>query len=97
MQKLKSYNEMEPTYSELAKALDKLDFENKSTQEHFAYYHKKYDAVVLLSAKSPRSKVHKARFAALSSVLTNQGVLEHEYDLGKMIEQMRLTEKQAAA
>ncbi len=97
MEKLRSYKEMEPTYAELASALDKLDFENKSTSELFAFYNKRFDAVVVLPLKTGQSKVRKARFAALSSVLAGQGVLQHEFDLGKMIEQYRLQEKKAAA
>ncbi len=39
----------------------------------------------------------EGRFASLSSVLAGQGVLQHEFDLGKFIEQTRLQQKREKA
>ena len=88
---------MEPTYNELATALKKLGFANKSTSDTFVYENKKYGAIVILPMGSDTERVHKANFASLSCGLEEQGVLKHEHDLGKIIEQMRLSEKTAAA
>ncbi len=97
MKPLRAYKDMEPTYGELAYALRKLGFVDNSTSDTFVYINKKFNAIVLLPLGDKDDNVHKANFASLSWGLEEQGVLEHEYDLGKMIEQMRLTEKQAAA
>ncbi len=88
---------MEPTYRELALALQKLNFINESNQAFFRYAHKESGAIVLLKLLAEKEKVHKAKFASLSWGLEEFGVLQHEYDLGKLIEQMRLAEKQPAA
>jgi hypothetical protein len=93
----RAYKDMEPTYGELALALKKLKFDNESSQDSFRYAHKKSGAIVLLSLRPDDAKVHKAKFAALSFNLEEFGVLKHEHDLGKLIEQMRLAEQQPAA
>jgi hypothetical protein len=97
MKLLRAYKDMEPTYGELAEALRKLHFVDKSNERSFFYVHKKSGAEVLLILKAVSEKVHKAHFASLSWNLEEFGVLQHEHDLGKLIEQMRLTEKQPAA
>ena len=88
---------MEPTYGELAEALNKLQFVDKSTDDTFVYVNKKHGAIVLLPFGNEKKHVHKANFASLSWGLEEQGVLEHEHDLGKMIEQARLEKEKVAA
>ena len=97
MRELRAYKDLEPTYNELAKALKKLGFKNRSTEELWAYANEKTGSIVVLPLKSDNDPVHKANFASLSWTLEGQGVLQHEYDLGKLIEQMRLAEKQPSA
>ncbi len=96
MRELRAYKDMEPTYGELAKALEKLGFQNRNTEQYFFFVNDKYKAEILLPLKSGNAKVNKAHFAAFSWGLEQQGVLRHEYDLGKMIEQSRLMEKEPA-
>ena len=88
---------MEPTYQEVATVLQELDFVDKSSDKYFVYYNKAYDAIVLLPLKKRNAKVNRAHFAAFCWGLEQKGVLQHEYDLGKMIEQHRLAEKGATA
>ena len=77
---------MEPTYKDLAQALKKLNFKDKSTKELFVYVNEEFDSIVVLNLKSNLELVHKAHFAALSHQLEQQGVIKHQFDLGKMIE-----------
>jgi hypothetical protein len=97
MRELRAYKDMEPTYNELAKALVKLGFKNKSTTDLWVYSKEETGSVVLLPMKPAANLVNRANFASLSWTLEGQGVLQHEHDLGKMIEQMRLAEKQPSA
>ncbi|MBK8565611.1 MAG: hypothetical protein IPN76_20255 [Saprospiraceae bacterium] len=97
MKYLRAYKDMEPTYAELASALQMLKFVNESTTDNFRYAHKKSGAIVLLKMLPDDAKVHKARFAALSWNLEQFGVLKQEDDLGKLIEKMRLAEQQPAS
>ena len=97
IKELRAYKDMEPTYEELAKALKKLKFIDKSTSDTFVYINKKFDSIILLKKGRVKDLVHKANFASMSWGLEEQGVFKHEHDLGKMIEKFRLEEQAAAA
>ena len=96
MTELRAYKDMEPTYGELAEALKKLNFEDRSYDTHFLFINDEFDAIVLLPLKHPNAKVHRAHFAGFSMTLEHKGVLEHMFDLGKMIEKTRRQKKKAA-
>jgi hypothetical protein len=94
---LKAYKDLEPTYEELAKALKSLNFEDKSNDKAFIFIEKKSGAEVILPMNREIKVVHKAKFASLCWGLEEFGVLHHEHDLGKLIEQYRLQKNEATA
>lgn len=88
---------MEPTYAELAIVLKKLNFVNKSNSKVFLYQHPATGAEVVLPLNTDLEKVRKAKFAAISWGLEEFGVLKNEHDLAKLIEQLRMAEKQPSS
>ncbi|HFA50894.1 MAG TPA: hypothetical protein ENJ95_17940 [Bacteroidetes bacterium] len=97
MEKMTNYKEIDPNYGELAKALSSLQLKNKSRGKNFVFVDKQGEVMVLLPLKNENEKVNKARFVSVSYNLADLGIIDHPHDLGKMIEQMRLAEKQVAA
>jgi hypothetical protein len=97
MESMTSYKKVQPTYAELAKALLALSLKNKSQGEVFSFSTHQGEPIVLLPLKPESEKVNMARFIAISYNLADLGILNHPHDLGKIIEQMRLSEKTAAA
>ena len=93
----RAYKDMTPTYGELATALKKLKFVDKSTSAAFVYVHEATDSIVLLPLKAENENVLVDHFASLSYILEGRGVIDHQYDIGKMIEKARLQEQRAAA
>ncbi len=97
MESMTSYKNVQPTYAELAKALQKLSLKNRSQGQLFSFTSHNGEPIVLLPIEAESNQVNMARFIAISYNLADLGILKHPHDLGKMIEQMRLSEKTATA
>ena len=91
------YKNMEVTYGELANALRHLNYRNVSTDKEFVYVNSDFDSIILLPLKNEKEAVNKARFSTISFILSQKGVINHEHDLAKMIENARLRGQQASA
>ena len=90
MRILSVFEDMEPTYAELADALITLGFEDQSTESLFRFYHKKDDWDIIRPYKKLHLHLDAGRFGGLSSELEHAGIIEHMDDLGKMIKAKRL-------
>lgn len=85
------FENMEPTYTELTKALAKFSFERKHSGDAFVLYSKVHDLKFILPLKKMNERLDAGRFGAVSSQLAHFGITEHMDDLGKMIKAMRET------
>ena len=96
MEFMTNYKNIQPTYSELTTALKAIGLKEKKQKKRFVFVDKEGEVMVLLPKKKDLAKVEKTHFVAVSYNLRDLGLVTHEHDLGKMIEQMRLQQKATA-
>lgn len=92
MQKIRVYNEIQPTYTEFALVLQQLSYQNQTNDKFFCWEHRGHRSIVKLPLRPVTALVVKANVASYSYLLYMQGVLNHIDDLAKMIEKNRLRE-----
>jgi hypothetical protein len=93
------YNDISATYSEVAKALMQLGFQDASTSENFHFVNEKHNSEIKLPARPLETPFYKANLIGYSYILFMQGVIKHRDDLAKRIEKNKLaknSQKQAA-
>lgn len=97
MEFMTNYKDIQPTYFELANVFKRLRLNQKKQSSGFVFVDEKGEPVVILPKKQGNEKIQLARFIALSYNLADLGILSHPHDLAKMIEQLRMAEKQQAS
>ena len=88
--KSKTFAKSSVTYGEMIEALEKLGFRQEFDGKYYRYINDEHNSIILVPVCSPDELVEKVYLETDSRKLYNQGVVEEEDGIMRLIQKNRL-------